>query len=71
MGKFCKDCQFWLFAYESLGEKFGTCDNPLMECAVQIDKESDDEFVIHTEAYFGCIHFTPVHGNVVTKLPKI
>ena len=66
---FCKDCQFWLFVYENMEGKIGTCDHPLVEGKITLDQERDgDEFVIHTEQYFGCIYHTPLHGNVITKL---
>lgn len=67
MSRNCKDCQFWLYVYESLGERFGTCDHPIVEGKIVVDKEYDGELVIHTEATFGCLYFTPLHGNVVTK----
>lgn len=68
MSRFCKDCQFWLFAYHSGSEKFGTCDHPMVEAKVVLDKEYDGEAVIHTESTFGCMYFTPEHGNVITKI---
>jgi hypothetical protein len=69
--KFCKYCEFWLYTYESSGEKFGTCDHPLVEGKVVLEKEYDGEIVIHTESRFGCIYHSPLHGNVVTKLPDL
>jgi hypothetical protein len=68
MSRFCKDCQFWLFAYVSIGERFGTCDHPMVEAKVIIDREREEEYVIHTESTFGCMYHTPVHGNVATKI---
>lgn len=68
---FCKDCQFWQEAFKRGSLRFGTCDHPLVPDKVLMDKddESDaDEKVIHTDGYFGCVYFTPEHGNVVTKI---
>jgi hypothetical protein len=39
----------------------------MVEAKVIIDSEQS-ECVIHTEAYFGCKYFIPIHGNVVTKI---
>lgn len=68
MSKYCGGCYYWLYAYESHDEKIGTCDHSLVEAKVLLEKEYDGEIVIHTEQYFGCIYFTPKHGNVVTRI---
>lgn len=68
MANFCRDCQCWLYVYDSCFEKFGTCDNVLVEGQVVLEKEYDGEIVIHTEEFFGCVHFTPKHGNVITSI---
>lgn len=67
--KFCKDCQHWLCSYENVDGKFGTCDHPLVEDKIIMDMERGGEEVIHTHEDFGCIYHTPLHGNVVSKLP--
>jgi hypothetical protein len=58
--------------YENCG-KFGRCDCPLVETSLAVDTEGplgykDEECVIFTLQDFGCIQFTPKHGNIVTKL---
>ena len=65
----CEDCESWKFAYTNLGEKFGTCEDPNVEGMVILDPDID-EYVIHTDAKFGCIYHTPLHGNVVTRIPR-
>lgn len=67
--KFCQYCEFWLYAYENFEGKYGTCDHPLIEEKIIVD--SDEERVLHTHHQFGCIYHSPLHGNVVTKLPNI
>jgi hypothetical protein len=68
MSRYCCDCQFWDFKYKNFTGEFGTCDHPLVEGSVVLEEEFDNEIVIHTEKHFGCIHCTPHHGNVVTKI---
>jgi hypothetical protein len=39
----------------------------MVEAKVILEGEDGDS-VIHTEATFGCMYHTPIHGNVVTKI---
>jgi len=70
--KLCKTCQFWLLAF-SRDKQYGTCDNPIVEGKVLVDKNHDtfsEDTVLHTSEHFGCIYHSPVHNNVVTKIER-
>lgn len=72
MSKRCETCLHWAHTFTRSDEKFGECDHPSVDGKILIDKDHDvydEETIIHTSANFGCIYHTPLHENVVTKLP--